>query len=361
MLKANMKNTFLVGVLFLSLLATTVATAQSINVEDVIADNFQMELQIADVSARIDSLRNELVQHKSLLLPPPGQVSVPMAEYDALIAEAYKQDSTDALAGQLVGQLITSYSDLLLGKAQEFSPGSETTESGFPVSDLKTVRDLITTLRSSVLLFSQFSRNTGGGGHATAFLIAPDLAVTNSHNIRDPETGELTDGDLNLMTTKGNIIQAAVVGDDPSADIALLRLQSPLELPLLKWASAEEVAPGTPVFTIGNPAMMGRWVTHVGTLNEYRRVDYLDPAITHHQVRLNLPCMKGCSGSPIFNLDGEVIAVLYGGQDSSMEKYPIPLEVHGSIKFWKEDISLATSSQQASELVEKFLADEAVK
>jgi S1-C subfamily serine protease len=71
--------------------------------------------------------------------------------------------------------------------------------------------------------------------------------------------------------------------------------------------------------------------------------------------------MKGCSGSPIFNLDGEVIAVLYGGQDSSMEKYPIPLEVHGSIKFWKEDISLATSSQQASELVEKFLADEAVK
>jgi S1-C subfamily serine protease len=146
-------------------------------------------------------------------------------------------ESTD----KLIQELMTARRDLMLGRAKEFEVGSEETLSGFPVSRIEEVRQLSSKFRISVLVFELSTyRNTDDDiqvpistNQASAFLIQPNLVITNSHNVRDSQ-GTLTQGKIVLHTFQGNTVEASVVGHDPSADIALLRLKNPLALPTLK-------------------------------------------------------------------------------------------------------------------------------
>ena len=162
--------------------------------------------------------------------------------------------------------LINARIELLIGKASEYEKGHEVTRTGFPVSSIETVRSMSEQLRPSVLLFeseSQMVDGIGEGGTATAFLIAPDLAVTNSHNVRDDN--EQLRGVFTLKTFHGEKISATLIDDDIQYDIALLKLGTPLDYIPLKWGSSTSLNIGDPVFTIGNPGMMGTLITMVGT------------------------------------------------------------------------------------------------
>jgi V8-like Glu-specific endopeptidase len=111
---------------------------------------------------------------------------------------------------------------------------------------------------------------------------------------------------------------------------------------------------GDPVFTIGHPGEMGSWVTHVGILNPE---DELKSQITQTKnITSSIPCMQGCSGSPIFNMNGDVIAVIYGG--SVVESPPLALQLYTRIRFLEGVLSLGTTANAASSLVTKFLAEE---
>ena len=255
--------------------------------------------------------------------------------------------------------LINARIELLIGKAIEYEAGQEVTRTGFPVSSIETVRSLSEQLRPSVLLFeseSQMVDGIGQGGTATAFLIAPDLAVTNSHNVRDDN--EQLRGVFTLRTYHGEEIRATLIDDDIQYDIALLRLKTPLDYSPLKWGSSISLNVGDPVFTIGNPGMMGSWITMVGTYTENSSMGLLDKNGVYQETEVlefSLKCMKGCSGSPIFNMNGEVIAVLFGASSPDNAEDTLDLEVHTKIKFRDEEMTQASSSDIASKLVESFL------
>ena len=76
---------------------------------------------------------------------------------------------------------------------------------------------------------------------------------------------------------------------------------------------------------------------------------------TYPQLHFSAPCMKGCSGSPIFNMDGDVIGVLFGG---TVESKDLPLQLHTSLRFLKAENGLGTLAQDASSLVSQFLLEE---
>ena len=77
------------------------------------------------------------------------------------------------------------------------------------------------------------------------------------------------------------------------------------------------------------------------------------------QVLFTARCMKGCSGAPIFNMDGEVVALLFAA--FSEGKGHLPLQLHTSLRFLKEETGVGLSAQDASSFVSQFLLEEGAK
>lgn len=366
-----MKPAIITIVALLSLISAFVLLADERTLEEVLAENEWLRYQIALVEKEID--KGPLERSNRL---PPGMVAVAStcsnlpqsqciteSEYEALQAYAPEHRDTEVLKlrDKLVQELITARTDLILGRAKEFEVGSEKTSSGFPVFRIEEVRQLSSGLRNSVLLYTQSEKSSeteSGVGSATAFLIQPDLAVTNSHNVRD-EQGSLRKGQIVLYTFQGKTVNASVVGENPGADIALLRLERPLQLPVLKWGDSRNLSVGDPLFTIGHPARMGSWVTHVGVLEQFESFEGV-AGVKHETVLFSAPCMQGCSGSPVFDMNGDVVAVLYASRGEG-DPSPLPLQLHTSIRFLKKATSIGTDAQPASSLVAEFLAGEGVK
>ena len=379
-----MKPAIITIVALLSLISAFVLHADERTLEEVLAENESLRYEIAvveylktracDESALVEKKIDKCAPTTSIQLPPgmvavdsicsnlPQSQCITESEYEALQAYALENRYYEAEGGllKLAQELITARTDLILGRAKEFEVGSEKTSSGFPVSRIEEVRQLSSGLRNSVLLYTQGWKMLEAEGEfatATAFLIQPDLAVTNSHNVRD-EQGSLRKGQIVLYTFQGNTVNASVVGDNPGADIALLRLERPLQLPVLKWGDSRNLSVGDPLFTIGHPGRMGSWVTHVGVLEEFWSVEGV-AGVTHETVSFSVPSMKGSSGSPVFDMNGDVVAVLYGA--TTVDALPLPLKLHTSVRFLKKATSLGTDAQPASSLVAEFLAAEGVK
>jgi S1-C subfamily serine protease len=346
-----------IAIVLLSILITAVFTVyadEERSLEEITQENQLLRTQIANLEAEIESIDAFITTERNKEIPP-GTVEIEQAEYDRLYEEIEELRSKvgDPLTKetQLTKDLIAARTALLIGKAKEFEIGSERTVSGFPASRIEEVREVADGLRDSVLLFSQTSEISSGSwesGIATAFLIGPELAVTNSHNVRGTD-GTLNSGQIILITFQGNPIKASLVSDNPDADIALLRLEKPLSLPALKWANSGSISEGDPMFTIGHPGRMGSWVTNIGLIEKVQGEG------TYPQLHFSAPCMKGCSGSPIFNMDGDVIGVLFGG---TVESKDLPLQLHTSLRFLKAENGLGTLAQDASSLVSQFLLEE---
>lgn len=145
-----------------------------------------------------------------------------------------------------------------------------------------------------------------GRAVGSGFIISADgYIVTNHHVIKNASQ-------VQIVMTDGRKLDAKVIGSDPRADLALLKVESSKPLPHVKWGDSSKMRIGESVVAIGNPFGLGGTVT-TGIISARKRylrnfggqpgssfVDFLqtDAAIN-----------KGNSGGPLFNLKGEVIGI----------------------------------------------------
>ena len=91
----------------------------------------------------------------------------------------------------------------------------------------------------------------GGQAEGTGMIIAPGgEIVTNNHVVQGADTVRVT------IAGRGTY-QAAVVGTDPAADIAVLRVSGVRNLGAVKFANSSTVTVGDPVVAIGNALGLG--------------------------------------------------------------------------------------------------------
>lgn len=166
------------------------------------------------------------------------------------------------------------------------------------------------------LLYSKIGETTYAG---TAFAVTTSgLLVTNRHNVQDADGATATRLAVTFRDTK-DVLPAHVVmvSTDPTVDLALVQVDRPGPFPVVGGINGRAgAAPeGAPVLTIGFP--LATDLPMEGTGVDLVAKTTLDPGTVSKRLssllQIDSYAAHGSSGSPVFNAEGDVVGVVYGG------------------------------------------------
>ncbi len=137
-------------------------------------------------------------------------------------------------------------------------------------------------------------------GAGSGFIIDPSgLIVTNNHVVGHADK-------IVVSLTNGTRLAARVIGSDELTDVALIKVQANGPLPAVAFGDSRVVEVGDWVLAAGNPFGLGGSVT-AGIISARGRD--LGAGPFDNFLQLDAPINPGNSGGPIFNMDGQVIAI----------------------------------------------------
>ena len=136
---------------------------------------------------------------------------------------------------------------------------------------------------------------TGSG-----FFLRPGQVVTNLHVVRGAVRAE-----IKTLDGKGKVFPVnGALAVDEEGDLALLEVDMPLERGRASELATELPDEGEPIFVIGNPLKLDGSVSD-GIVSAVREVPN-----SYRIIQITAPISHGNSGSPVFNLRGQVLGVV---------------------------------------------------
>lgn len=178
------------------------------------------------------------------------------------------------------------------------------------------IRKGVVTVKSNAHANKKYSSVWFGTGFIVD--VEKGLIVTNAH-----VAGELAVCTYEVKFGNGTTAEAKLEYIDPSFDFAVLSVNKseiPSYCSALKF-STKPVELNSTVFAMGNSAQ-NEFSAYKGYVFDKDSILWLKP-IAEQSFQFSGLTVPGASGSPIFNLDGEVVGILYGGQFVSGAALPI--------------------------------------
>ena len=180
----------------------------------------------------------------------------------------------------------------------------------------KTRRGVVTIKVSVVLDKSIYNKQWFG----TGFIVDKEkgLIVTNAH-----VAGELTVGSYEVKFGNGKKIEAKLEYLDPCYDFAVLSV-NPKDIPqyaIPLEMSDDQLALNMEIYSMGNSAN-NEFSTYKGYIFDTESILWLKP-IAEQSFQFSGLTVPGASGSPVLNIMGKVIGLLYGGKFVSGAALPI--------------------------------------
>ena len=157
----------------------------------------------------------------------------------------------------------------------------------------------------------------GGEGQGSGFVISDDgEIVTNAHVVTDAATTGRQTTPLHeaqqifVQFADQNQVEAEIVGFDPFADVALLKVDPEgLDLHPLTLGSEKDVAVGDPVAAIGSPFGKEQSLS-VGVISGTdRSIESLTDFQIDGALQTDASINPGNSGGPLLDADGHVIGI----------------------------------------------------
>jgi putative serine protease PepD len=140
-------------------------------------------------------------------------------------------------------------------------------------------------------------------GTGSGFVVSDDgYIVTNAHVV------EGANGQIKAKIGDGKTLDAKLVGQDASTDLALLKVDAS-NLKPLAFADSSTVQVGDPAYAIGNPFGLDRTLT-TGVISALQREISSPNGFSIDDVlQTDAAINPGNSGGPLFNAQGQVIGV----------------------------------------------------
>lgn len=216
-----------------------------------------------------------------------------------------------------------------------------------PVTAQDNLPELVRRIKPSAVAIETFDARGEKLSRGSGFFIDADRVVTNRHVIENAHRAEIHSYSGSIFPVKG------VMAVDAEGDIAVLRVDAPAGLirPLpLDRTSPQE---GESVVVIGNPLGLEGSVTN-GIVSAVRDIPTFGRII-----QITAPISPGSSGSPVVNMQGQVIGVatlqITGGQSVN---FAIPSEritqLQSGTMFSLSDLVAATGRNKRARAVQYF-------
>lgn len=156
----------------------------------------------------------------------------------------------------------------------------------------------------------------------SGFIVSKDgYVISNYHVIKGA-------GEIVVRLSDRREFKAKVVGSDPRSDIAVLKIDSAADLPVVKLGRSEALQVGEWVLAIGSPFGFDHSVT-AGIVSAKGRSLPNENYVPF--IQTDVAINPGNSGGPLFNLDGEVVGVnsqIYSRTGGFMGlSFAIPIDV----------------------------------
>ncbi len=181
----------------------------------------------------------------------------------------------------------------------ETTPRVETTNDGR--LDVKAV--LAAVAPTVVQIEIETGDGVFGGGQGTGFIISGEgQVVTNAHVVENAT-------DIQVMLYDGSVLEAELVQQDPTRDLAVLQIEGE-DLPAARLGLSADVEVGDEVLAIGNALGLGDTPTvTTGIVSALERELQLSGSRLTRLIQTDAAINPGNSGGPLVNANGEVIGV----------------------------------------------------
>ena len=142
-------------------------------------------------------------------------------------------------------------------------------------------------------------------GAGTGMIISPDgVVLTNAHVINGATNIQVT------LTTDNKSHPATLLGSDPTADVAVIKLQGVSNLPTVKLGRSSALKVGDDVVAIGNAlALPGGPTVTTGIVSALDRSINAENERLEHMIQTDAAINPGNSGGPLVNADGDVVGM----------------------------------------------------
>ncbi len=140
-------------------------------------------------------------------------------------------------------------------------------------------------------------------GYGSGVVISPDgYIVTNNHVVEGANKIEVTFNDKHKRT-------ATIIGNDPSTDLALIKVDAK-DLEYLTFADSDEVKVGEWVLAVGNPFNLTSTVTAGIVSAKARNINILgDGSTIESFIQTDAAINPGNSGGALVDMDGNLIGI----------------------------------------------------
>jgi S1-C subfamily serine protease len=160
--------------------------------------------------------------------------------------------------------------------------------------------DLVRRVKPSVVAIATYDAQGEALMTGSGFFVRPGQVVTNLHVIRGAQRTE-----VKTLDGKGKVFPVAgLLATDEEGDLALLSVDMPPDRPRVSELASVLPDEGEQIVVIGNPLKLEGSVTD-GIVSAVREVPNVGKII-----QITAPISHGNSGSPVFNMKGEVVGVV---------------------------------------------------
>ena len=239
------------------------------------------------------------------LPPPPPSPGPPSRQ-----ASSSRTWLWAALAGALVGAVVAGGLVAAFGRTtttrtvSNFGPNSSKLVTGDVQSVLAKVEPAVVNVRTQGFSQNEFFQPEPQQGAGTGMVITPDGDVlTNAHVVANATT-------IKVTTTDNQSHDAVLLGSDPSADVAVIKIQGATNMRTVTMGRSSTARVGDDVVAIGNAlALPGGPTVTRGIVSAVDRTIDAQNERLEHLIQTDAAINPGNSGGPLANAAGEVIGM----------------------------------------------------